>query len=235
MDRSTAFLSQMKFLAQQVCATGGKFGSEGSFYGTYWKGRKKTSKRVVEWWSDWAKEYMSKALESYFAAKRIGHQTILFYSPESNNRAERLNRTINKRMRTILEEHYALIWKITRICRAKHWMRSFTLTTVCLRTWLTSPCVTRSRMKSSKDAGQISLGFVFFGCDVKIKKRDRYRRDESDVNVWEGIHVAYHGNQAYRIFVPQLKWVSVSLDVTFMKRIPIRFSAPGRGSVDDRK
>jgi transposase InsO family protein len=47
-------------------------------------------------------EYLNKNLQEYFASKGVVHQTITPYTPEQNVAADRLNRTLEERMRAML-------------------------------------------------------------------------------------------------------------------------------------
>jgi hypothetical protein len=54
--------------------------------------------------SDNGGEYINTELKDYFKEKGINHQTTMPYSPQSNGKAERLNRTLMEKARAMLSE-----------------------------------------------------------------------------------------------------------------------------------
>jgi len=69
---------------------------------------KKVGKNVVGVRFDRAMEYMCDYLASFYKKKGIEYEATPLYSPESNGRAERLNRTLLEKARSILEELHVL-------------------------------------------------------------------------------------------------------------------------------
>ena len=63
-----------------------------------------TERRIKAARSDNGGEYMSNILREYFKEKGIDHQTTMAYSPQSNGKAERLNRTLMEKTRAMLSE-----------------------------------------------------------------------------------------------------------------------------------
>ena len=54
--------------------------------------------------TDNGSEYVNQTLDSFLASKGITHETTVAYTPEQNGKAERLNRSINEKVRTILTD-----------------------------------------------------------------------------------------------------------------------------------
>jgi transposase InsO family protein len=63
-----------------------------------------TGRKVKAVRSDRGGEYMSNALQDYFKEKGIQHQPTMAYSPQSNGKAERLNRTLQEKARAMMSE-----------------------------------------------------------------------------------------------------------------------------------
>ena len=181
----------------------------------------KAGKRIVSVRSDRAKEYVCKELKDYYSVKGIGHQPTPPYSPESNGRAERLNCTIVEKARAILEE-MRMLTGINDY--QKLWSEAF-LTVI----YVHNRTLTDSTQKSlrGKTPYEIITGrkpdlshLRVFGCKVKVQKPKRYMGGKFDSKVWDGIHVGYDGaDGAYRIYVPRLRRVLVSRDVTFQEKL----------------
>ena len=54
--------------------------------------------------TDGGGEYINNKLEEFFSSKGIQHQKTVPYTPQQNGAAERLNRTLNERVRAMLED-----------------------------------------------------------------------------------------------------------------------------------
>jgi len=182
---------------------------------------KKTGHQVVTVRSDRAKEYMCKELKDYYSTKGISHQPTPPYSPESNGRAERLNRTVVEKARAILEELHIL----TGMSDYRKLWSEAVLTVV----YGHNRTLTKSTHESlrGKTPYEIVTGMKpdlsylrIFGCKVKVKKPKRYLKGKFDSKVWDGIHVGYDGAEgAYRIYIQHLNRIFVSRDVTFLEKL----------------
>lgn len=181
----------------------------------------KTGKRLGGVRSDRAKEYMCAVLKSYYDTKGIEHQATPPYSPESNGRAERINRTVFQRARAILSELYL----ITEI----HNYNSLWHEAVSTVVYVHNRVLTNSTHTSLRDKTpyEIITGtkpdlahLRIFGSQVKVKKPKRFVNGKLGARVWDGIHVGYEGaNGTYRIFIPSLQRVVISKDVIFMEKL----------------
>jgi len=78
--------------------------SEQSFYFKEFKAlyEKQTSIEIRELRSDNGLEYFSNNFQAYLKAEGIRHLTSVAYVPQSNGKAERLNRTLQEKTRTML-------------------------------------------------------------------------------------------------------------------------------------
>jgi len=66
-----------------------------------------------------------------------------------------------------------------------------------------------------------------------VTKPDRYITGKHDSRVWDGLHVGYEGESgAYRIYVPLLRRVFVSRDVTFIEKLIHAVPVDKEGTVD---
>ena len=79
--------------------------------------------------SDGGTEFQAKPLQEYFESKRICHLITAPYSPESNGKAERLNRHLIEAGRTLVQElhdnnkeviNYKCLWaEAVAVCENK--------------------------------------------------------------------------------------------------------------------
>ena len=142
------------------------------------------------------------------------------YSPESNGRAERSNRTILEKTRTILAElnmmytfeDYKKLWPEAVQCVVHVYNRTLTKST--------------HKDVQNKTPFEIITGnkpdlsnLRIFGTRVEVLKPKAYRKSKVEAKTWAGFHLGYAPGDAYRCYIPELKRVFVSKDVTFMEKL----------------
>lgn len=166
-------------------------------------------RRVKSVRSDRGGEYTAGRLQDFFNSKGILHQTTAPYTPEQNGRAERLNRTLLERVRTLLVES-----KLDRSLWAE------ALHTVnYLRN--RSPATGRTRTPFELLYGSVPdvSHLRVFGCTAypHVPKIHRSKLDPVSV---KGVFVGYEAaSKAYRVYLPDLKKIVVSASVTFNEAV----------------
>ena len=172
--------------------------------------------------SDRGSEYFSEFLQDYFSAGGITHEPTASYSPESNGKAERLNRTLVERARTIItelteingadEEEYKKLW--AEAVNTANYIRNRVLNKgTASHFGKITPYQILFRRKP--DISNIRI----FGSQVHVLKTPRHRAGKFDSKTLHGIHVGYDAGNAYRIFVPATKELIISRDVTFKEHL----------------
>ena len=159
--------------------------------------------------SDNAKEFLSKTFKKWLSQKGIRHELCSAYSPESNGKAERLNRTLLDMSRTMLIGAPHLPTK------NRLWAEAFN-----------TSCFIRNRIHSSVSKGnnpyEVIMNkkpdishFRVFGskADVHISKSNRNdKKFSSRASV--RVLVGYERGNSYRVYLPDTKRVVISRDVT---------------------
>ena len=57
-----------------------------------------------------------------------------------------------------------------------------------------------------------------YGCQVKVKKFDKFRRGKFDEKAWDGFLVGYFNDNFYRIYIPERNTFVISQDVVFFEK-----------------
>ena len=169
---------------------------------------------------DDAKELKMGAVKRFLDENGTIIDDIPPYSPECNGRAERCNRTILEKARTILAElnmmhtfdGYKKLWPEAVQCVA----------------YVHNRTLTKSSHKNVQHMTpyEIVLGkkpdlsnLRIFGTKVKVLKPKPYRKGKMDAKTWNGIHVGYAPGDVYRAYIPELKRVFVTTDITFVEKL----------------
>ena len=159
--------------------------------------------------SDNGSEYINSTLDEYFKSKGIVHQLSAPYSPEQNGKAERLNRTLVERMRSMLvdaggrDELWAEAINTANYIRNRSPVAGKDMTPWELFTH-NKPDVSHMRV---------------FGCAAYAHVPKQLRRKLDPVCV-KGIFVGYEPNaKAYRVLQDHDGAIVVSRDVTFNELI----------------
>lgn len=167
----------------------------------------------------------AKELKLGFAKKFLDENGTIIddippYSPECNGRAERANRTILEKARTILSELHMM-------CKFDGYKKLWTESVQCV-VYVHNRTLTRSSHKDVQHMTpyEIMVGkkpnlsnLRIFGTKVKVLKPKKYRKSKVDAKTWNGIHVGYAPGEAYRAYIPELKRVFVSKDATFIEKL----------------
>ena len=170
--------------------------------------------------TDGAKEFNSKEIKFYFTNNGTCHQTSPPFSPESNSRIERANRTKLERARTILSD-------FGKISKADDYLKFWPEAVNCaIHTH--NRVLTKSSHKDlkyktpyeiiTKDKPDISY-FRIFGSKVKVLKFDGYHTSKFEPKTWTGYHMGYKTSKIYRIYIPDLGRIIESQDVEFFESL----------------
>ena len=170
---------------------------------------KQIGKKIKILRSDNGGEYTSKKFEQYLKWKGIIHQTTVPYTPEQNGVAERANRTIVERARSMLH--------------AKNLGYEFWAEAVATAVYLKNCSPTKA--VSDKTPQEAWRGYKptvshlrIFGCKTwaHIPKNKRTKLDSKAV---ECVFVGYcNRSKGYRLYNPSTKKIIISRDVTFDER-----------------
>lgn len=142
------------------------------------------------------------------------------YSPQSNGRAERANRTILEKARTILSE-------LNMICSLEGYKSLWPEALRCA-VYVYNRTLTRSTHKSERGRTPFEIvsgekpdisNLRIFGTKVKVLKPKPYQGSKVESKTWNGVHVGYNPGDAYRAYIPELGRVFVSKDVTFLEKL----------------
>jgi len=163
-------------------------------------------------------EYVNNVVDAYFASKGIKHEGTVPYNPQQNGKAERLNRTLWDKSRTML---------IDSGLSADLWSEA-----------ASTACYLRNRSPAS---GKAKTPWELF-FDAKPRVQDlrvfgskafvhipKEKRNKLDPRSETGIMVGYSANKkAYRILIEtdDLRTVKESRDVIFDERFGINVELP---------
>ena len=173
-------------------------------------------KRIKRLRSDNGTEYVNQQMQKFLNDKGIAHETTAPYSPESNGKAERLNRSIIDGARSILNE----LQEINQLVNHKKlWAEA-----VNAMVYVRNRSLTKSTHSNVKDNTPYELIFGtkpdlsnlrIFGSKVKVRKPVVQHEGKFEDRVMDGIHVGYSSGNAYRIYVRSTDHIIVSRDVLF--------------------
>lgn len=155
--------------------------------------------------SDHGGEYMSDALGAYFKSKGIMHQMSAPYTPEQNGAAERLNRTLLEKVRSMLidaELPHAL-WAECIV--SANYLRNRSPVHGQKKTpW-------EAFFGTKPDVSHLHV----IGCKAFVHVQKQHRKKLDAVST-AGVFVGYEGNgHAFRVYVPDTGKVIISKHVTF--------------------
>lgn len=192
-----------------------------------------SKQKVITIRTDLGKEFTGKVLEQALASDGVHHETTPPYSPESNAKVERKNRTVVEAARTMISELNTITGEDYRIL----WPEAVSCAVYVLNRTLSKG--THESYKE-KTPYEVITGkrpdlkhLRIFGTAVKVMKHPSKRNGKMDTKTWNGIHVGYEFDGAYRIFVPSEKRVIVSRDVTFFEKLYRRGPLEGGHHVSD--
>jgi len=175
----------------------------------------KSGKKVKVLRSDRGGEYVSKRLQAWLAERGIEHQPSAAYTPEQNGRAERLNRTLNDKVRALFQESGLpfSLWgeAVITACylRNRSPVRGQDATPLELFTG------------QKPDVGHLRV----FGCVAYALTPFQRREHKLGPVSSKGYMVGYTATTAnYRVYLPESGTVVETSDVRFDETV--RFSSP---------
>uniref|UniRef100_A0A0A9XVJ9 Retrovirus-related Pol polyprotein from transposon TNT 1-94 n=1 Tax=Lygus hesperus TaxID=30085 RepID=A0A0A9XVJ9_LYGHE len=167
-----------------------------------------TGQRIKLFRSDGGTEFCNSLLDSFFKSKGIVHQKSTRYTPQSNGRAERVQRTLVEKGRSMLADAglSKVYWNFAVLAAAYLQNRS------------------PARVLDGKTPFELWTGqkpdlsnLRVFGCEawVQVPKQRRKKWDEKSEKL---IFIGYPEDyKAYRFIHPRTKDLVVSRDVVFME------------------
>lgn len=182
--------------------------------------QKLTGSKVITVRPDGAKELKLGTSRKFLDENGTVIDDIPPYSPQSNGRAERPNRTLFEKARTILSE-------LNMMCRFDGYKKLWPEALRCV-VYVYNRTLTKSTHPNERNKTPFELmtgnkpdvsNLRIFGTRVKVLKPRKYWRSKVDAKVWDGIHVGYAPGDAYRCYIPELGRVFVSKDVTFIEKL----------------
>lgn len=174
-----------------------------------------TERKIKAARSDNGGEYMSSLLSDYFKEKGINHQTTMAYSPQSNGKAERLNRTLLEKTRAMLSE---------ADLPENLWGEAIT-TANYLRN--RSPTANQDKTPWELFYGKIPdlSNLRTFGCEAFVHIH-KHKRNKLEDTAQKGIMVGYLPN-GYRILMDD-NTVLTSRDVMFKETRTLTHGSTGK-------
>jgi transposase InsO family protein len=163
-------------------------------------------KRIKALRSDNGGEYISHAFDKYLKSNGIRHQTTIAYTPEQNGVAERANRTIVERARSMLH---------ARDMKHEFWAEAVA-TAVYLKNRSPTKAVSDMTPEEAWSGSRPSVTHLrSFGCKAYAHV-PKQKRTKLDSKTTECIFIGYSDDsKAYRLFNPVTKAVIKSRDVIF--------------------
>ena len=178
-------------------------------------------RRKVKWLrSDSGGEYVCSRLSSWFREHGIIHEITAPYSPGSNGRAERLNRTLLDMARTMM-------LNIPAPQRDRFWAEAVNCANYLRNRLYTNSCTEnvtpfevihakRPNLSNAKVFGSAAF------CHVPKQKREGKFSSRSV----EGVFVGYDRGTSYRILHPSSGKITISRDVDFIDSEPVLQTPP---------
>jgi transposase InsO family protein len=168
-----------------------------------------TGRKVKVVRSDRGGEYVNNELSAFFKQKGIHHQLTAAYTPQQNGSAERLNRTLNDRVRAML---------IEAGCDFDMWAEA-----MHNANYVRNRCVVSGRDKTPWELymGQVpDLAHLrVFGSRAYVKVPDACRR-KLDPKSQPGVFMGYdYQSKAYRVLLDATRQVVVSRDVVVDEQV----------------
>lgn len=171
--------------------------------------------------------FLSSSFQEWLKEKGIIHERTAAYSPESNGKAERLNRTLMDMARTMLTN-------ITNAdMRSKLWAEAInTSNFIRNRIYCTAASEKGKTPYEIIMRKKPDIGFIrTFGskCFVHIPKQKQRKKFEGRAKV--GILVGYDRGNCYRVFIPHEKRTVVARDVRIHEDQQFRTKNESSGDV----
>lgn len=182
--------------------------------------QKVSGKKLITMRPDGAKELTQGRTKEFLDSNGTLIDDVPPYSPQSNGRAERPNRTIFEKARTILSE-------LNMVCKFDDYKKLWPEAVRCV-VYVHNRTLTRSSNvnERGKTPYEIVTGtkpdlsnLRVFGTKVKVLKPKSYRKSKVESKTWDGLHVGYNAGGAYRCYIPELGRVFLSKDVTFIEKL----------------
>jgi transposase InsO family protein len=167
---------------------------------------KQTGKVIKLLRSDNGGEYVSRAFDNYLKSQGIRHHTTVPYTPEQNGVAERANRTILERVRS-MSHHQGL---------SKEYWAEAASTAVYLINRSPTKALVDMTPEEAWTGTKPSLSHIrTFGCKAYAHV-PKQKRTKLDQKATECIFVGYpEGTKGYKLFNPTTKTFLTSRDVIF--------------------
>ncbi|GIL54486.1 hypothetical protein Vafri_10006 [Volvox africanus] len=169
---------------------------------------KHCGEKVQDVRTDRGREYLNSELSSFFAENGIRHQTSAPYTPQQNGRAERLNRTLLEKARSMLYESKLPTSMWMYAVSAANYVRSRSP----VREMSGTPFERFYKKKPAVDNLRV------FGCTAYVRVPEA-QQSKLEPRSMKGLFVGYElGSKAYRVLMPdgQLK---ISRDVIFNEKV----------------
>ena len=172
-----------------------------------------TKNRVWRIRSDNAKEFTCASIARWLRQKGIRHELTSPYSPESNGKAERINRTLRDIARPLLQNIGSL--------RLRNHMWENAIATACYlrnRSY-TSACYTPDSTPYQALTGEVPnlTHLRVFGSEAYSHIPKVHRHKKCSPRAQRGLHVGYCRGNSYNIFLPETNRRIVSRDVRFVE------------------
>jgi hypothetical protein len=171
---------------------------------------RQTGRKVQKVRTDRGSEYVNKELSAHFASKGILHQLTAAYTPQQNGAAERLNRTLNDRVRAMLVDSGADLELWAEAIHNANYVRN-----MC-----PASRVDKTPWEVYYDRTPDMSHLRVFGCKAFVLV-PKCQRQKLDPKSQEGVFVGYDGqSKAYRVVLNDTGKVVVSRDVVFDESLP---------------
>jgi Reverse transcriptase (RNA-dependent DNA polymerase)/gag-polypeptide of LTR copia-type/Integrase core domain/GAG-pre-integrase domain len=166
-----------------------------------------TGRKVKVVRTDRGGEYINGALDAYFKQKGIVHQHTVPYSPQQNGSAERLNRTLNDKVRAMLFDAQ---------CDLSLWAEA--MYSAChIRNVSPASGIDVTPFQAFYGKKPDVSNLRVFGCQCYVHVPKELRK-KLDVRSEEGIFIGYEqASKAYRVLLKDNSKIVVSRDVVFVE------------------
>lgn len=170
------------------------------------------NRKRVKWMrSDGGGEYLSRQLQTWFSQKGIRHESTTAYSPESNGKAERLNRTL-------LDSARCMMQNLENLNACDLWAEAINTANFIRNRLFTKSCQLDMTPFQTVFHSKPNLSHIrIFGCKAFVHKPKQRRTDKMETRAEEGVLVGYDRGDAYRILLKNSKAVVISKDVSFFE------------------
>lgn len=171
---------------------------------------KQTSRSIKCLRSDNGTEYCNGKFHNFLKSAGIKHQTTVPYTPEQNSVAERANRTIIEKARTLLSEA-----KLSK----KYWAEAVN-TVVYLKNRSPTKALTDDVPEKLWTGKDIDVSHLkIFGC-LAFSLKPKQKRCKLDMKTETLVFVGYPDNQkGYRLLNPKTGKVSTARNVKFLENV----------------